>query len=790
MILDRLLLADKPQKAAQTQMGEIAVGSDSSMKGFPTQVYSPDTLISNKKFEVFKNMMTDEEISSSIEDLKILALSTGWNISPADESSELHVTQARFLEQVFANVDGSFHEDIKQTLGALEMGWSLGELVYAPITLGEFAGKICIHAIKSKDPEDFNLPTDAFDNILSVVNIGNSKRGEVLDKNKFVIYSYNKQYEDKFGTSKIRRLYQLWFTKQVFNKAWAIYLEKFGHGIGTFKNVNTADDNTVARLKTILKQLRYETGVIIPSGLEFEIQEATGRGADLHKVAIEYINNQIRKVIQGQTLTTDTGGVGSQALGRVHQDKLTAYLEEIRNDVLDKAIKPQIIKRLIDMNWPEEQTDGKYPQFKWNPIVDDSAEFKSNVALYFEGISKGVIKPQPEDEVFIRQSLKFPKVNEEREDDEREERNEQNEDNEDRNGIPASDLERVMAHYKVDETEAKEMLKSRSADELLPPRGAGRQPGMKFAEGVFTGVRRRTFTMFEDNVDFKGIKNTFDDTASRYTLEATTILQRSLDELLKDVASKKIITEQNVNAVAALRIKYLPELKRVFRNAMTDTLTNGYKDARREIIARKKRTRLSEGLRFQYTVDTLPVDLTVVTDVMEQEAFRMAGVTQDELLSSVKKAILEGVKQGKPVGQIVKDIETRFTWYAAGGEPDLVDITGSRLETTVRTNVNSAYNQGRRQWFESEELDNYVVGYQYSAILDDRVTDICAHLDGMKWRVTNVGTINKLTPPNHYNCRSLLVPITKDDEWDYEEDPSFSQMPKWLVQDVEKFKGS
>jgi uncharacterized protein with gpF-like domain len=58
-----------------------------------------------------------------------------------------------------------------------------------------------------------------------------------------------------------------------------------------------------------------------------------------------------------------------------------------------------------------------------------------------------------------------------------------------------------------------------------------------------------------------------------------------------------------------------------------------------------------------------------------------------------------------------------------------------------------------------------VVALRYSAILDDRTTEICQELDDCVWH-TDSDNWDKLRPPNHYNCRSLLVPITEVDVQD------------------------
>ncbi|MDY6888151.1 MAG: phage minor head protein, partial [Pseudomonadota bacterium] len=73
-----------------------------------------------------------------------------------------------------------------------------------------------------------------------------------------------------------------------------------------------------------------------------------------------------------------------------------------------------------------------------------------------------------------------------------------------------------------------------------------------------------------------------------------------------------------------------------------------------------------------------------------------------------------------------------------------------------------AYNEGRAQQF--EEIKDYITMYQYSAILDGRTSDICLELDKNGKGFYNANEIASINPPNHHLCRSILVPIFKDDE--------------------------
>ena len=74
--------------------------------------------------------------------------------------------------------------------------------------------------------------------------------------------------------------------------------------------------------------------------------------------------------------------------------------------------------------------------------------------------------------------------------------------------------------------------------------------------------------------------------------------------------------------------------------------------------------------------------------------------------------------------------------------------------------MGGAFNTGRLAVF--ERYKDKVYGFQYTAVLDRRTTNLCLSLNG---RVIgpNDPDFFRLSPPNHVNCRSFWVEILKDE---------------------------
>ena len=93
-----------------------------------------------------------------------------------------------------------------------------------------------------------------------------------------------------------------------------------------------------------------------------------------------------------------------------------------------------------------------------------------------------------------------------------------------------------------------------------------------------------------------------------------------------------------------------------------------------------------------------------------------------------------------------------------------------RLETVVRTRLFEAINEARFNFFRDPSLAGFVEALEYSAILDGRTTEVCAALDGKIYKADSA-VWDTLRPPNHFNCRSLLIAVTAQDTWSESDEP-------------------
>jgi phage gp29-like protein len=273
------------------------------------------------------------------------------------------------------------------------------EINYKPLTSGRFAGKVGLQSIKSKDPSAFGFDMDEYLNIKGFTML--SAGGEMqLPLDKFIIYTYMPSYEMPYGQSDLRAAYKHWFCKDIITKFWNLHLEKFGMPTaqGRYKRGMPKDQQD--ELLRALDKIQQETAIVIPEDVTIELLEAKRDGEAGYLRAIEFHNRQIAKAILGQTLTSDEGShSGSFAMAKVHMDILGHYLRKIKRDIEETVMRDQLIRRLVDINYP----NGAYPRFTLGCMDDRDPAV---MGVFIEKlIGCGVVSP---DEAWIREYIGVP----------------------------------------------------------------------------------------------------------------------------------------------------------------------------------------------------------------------------------------------------------------------------------------------------------------------------------------------------------------------------------------------
>jgi SPP1 gp7 family putative phage head morphogenesis protein len=149
---------------------------------------------------------------------------------------------------------------------------------------------------------------------------------------------------------------------------------------------------------------------------------------------------------------------------------------------------------------------------------------------------------------------------------------------------------------------------------------------------------------------------------------------------------------------------------------------------------------------------------------MDERMFWVSGVLRDDLTRKAQGLLTRAIQFGEPLDDVVGKLADLFAPYILEGVTPEV-VTPFRLETIVRTNMTEAYNMGRLADVHDPDMALYIEGVRYSAILDTRTTPICAFLHDKVFKPDDP-ELDRLAPANHFNCRSILVPVIVGEEVD------------------------
>jgi SPP1 gp7 family putative phage head morphogenesis protein len=221
------------------------------------------------------------------------------------------------------------------------------------------------------------------------------------------------------------------------------------------------------------------------------------------------------------------------------------------------------------------------------------------------------------------------------------------------------------------------------------------------------------------------------------------VLTKSRDTLVGRV-------RQNMPTALQIRTMQVPG-KVAFSRSLQSTLKDAFEAGR---------STMREDHPVKRHADPISYAPQDAIDYLLNKAITVSGITNDQLLSAIQNSLLFSLKTGESTQSAVSRLSDAFDPFLGNDQilgADDLPLTPYRLENIVRTNTTDAFNQGRL----TQARQYGVKNMQYSAIIDTRTTDCCRFLDGKVFPLDSP-ELDALTPPNHYNCRSILVALTPD----------------------------
>ena len=142
-----------------------------------------------------------------------------------------------------------------------------------------------------------------------------------------------------------------WLFRSCTLRDWMRFVEAYGHPLRLGKFPPGADPDDKAVLYRAVRNVAADAAAIIPEGMDIDFKaDTTVRGrAEIFERLIAYLDSRVSIAVLGQTLTTEQGDRGSQALGNVH-NLVRADIERSDARQLAAALRRDLAVPIVALN--------------------------------------------------------------------------------------------------------------------------------------------------------------------------------------------------------------------------------------------------------------------------------------------------------------------------------------------------------------------------------------------------------------------------------------------------------
>jgi hypothetical protein len=361
-----------------------------------------------------RQMRYDPDIMGPLVMLQLSVACAEWAVQvPADMQGDEQATeQAAFVEKLLKNTP-RFTDMMRHLLDALWYGRSAvnmifgkqGETIYIrdwmpihgdSLTMTEL-GQLGLKVGPRYYTQTIGGAAPDTDKINGTV-IGWDSRVLPLDDQQratIALHTYQPQgvdFDDPYeaenaylGRGMRDLVWYYWSLKQAALQNWATYIERYSMGIRV-GNYPVGNEAAKADMESAMQNLLGDVSVLIPknadgsdAGFGIDIKEPNGGNAEAFAKMVEYLTENIKEVILGQTGTSQavSSGLGS-SIGDQHAQTLNRQVTYIAN-ALAETITREIVTPLFRMNFGD---DAVPPSFSFSVSKPNPDEYMKAIEAF------------------------------------------------------------------------------------------------------------------------------------------------------------------------------------------------------------------------------------------------------------------------------------------------------------------------------------------------------------------------------------------------------------------------
>jgi phage gp29-like protein len=274
-------------------------------------------------------------------------------IQPRNESP-LAVAVAKFCRAAIDEIDG-FDSDVDDLLWANGNGYAASEIVWGfgrlrfPV---DKARSVTINALAPRSLDWVHAKHFEFDAITDEPYLVLNPSRIRLPPHKFVFHgAADTGFYERRGY--MRPCVRLYAAKAWALRDWLLYEALFAvpQITGTYPNDREEYEEQRDVYQAMMRDWGKSVPAFIPDDIEFKITTAQsgGNATSVQGAILGYCNQEISKLVQGETLTTEVGNVGAYAATETHADVRHAF---VRSDArkLAGTLHDQLLSSIVELN--------------------------------------------------------------------------------------------------------------------------------------------------------------------------------------------------------------------------------------------------------------------------------------------------------------------------------------------------------------------------------------------------------------------------------------------------------
>jgi phage gp29-like protein len=358
----------------------------------------------------------DAHLFSVLQTRRNALLACAWKVVPA-AASTADTRAAATVEQVLRAIP-NLQAVLYHLLDAQAKGYALAEIVWAS---NARTGAVWIESIVPRQQCNFAFDAEGELYLLEALGgTGSSDRGsgsaspgadgidpkkllprpgelQIMTQSarrmparKFLRLSFQGTTCSPYGSGLCEKAYWYYWFKRNNVRYWSSYNERSATPTAVAKHSSGTDQREIDELKQLVGETGQRTGIVLTQDSSVEYLQAQGGSTgETFRALADWCNDEISKVVLGQTLTTSEGRrSGSLALGTVHERVRRDYLAADAR-ALGEMLTEQLSRWVTDFNFG---TDVDAPRVVFD--FADPAEFATDLQVDRELVKMGVSLPR------------------------------------------------------------------------------------------------------------------------------------------------------------------------------------------------------------------------------------------------------------------------------------------------------------------------------------------------------------------------------------------------------------